>query len=528
MSLSPHCDLDSEILAACEHNNFFTVSTTIRPRWEEHMAATKSAIAQLTNNILSDESALSAIEEQLKALQEQQQSYETKRRALSLLLSPIRNLPVEMLGEVIKHACHRNSPMEAAARAELTRLRCVCRKWDKAAKNEPTLWRSLEFERFQTHRWSGQSLSNIMQWLKRGKRNLRLCLPSLPPEVYRNGSEHLLYLLTTTGNWADLSVYLPLSIFSTLLQQLSTPQINTWTRLHTLTLRIVSPPAWEGRGCFLMDLGAMCSLKTLRLRLCTKSDMPSVTIVHPTVEHLILEESTIRLQRLSAMVTVQGLPKLRHLTLDMPTSTPCKTETEDTTPSPLHVFQDIETIIVRGTTEVVAAFQGFTFPCLKKLHLELPSSHRKEKELGKTQIKVISSLLSRSTSHLSILSLGGASTSERHFAHLISSVTTCSQLRLMNGHVIEWISPKVFRDRLIRLEKIVSKEPFFHSQVTGGFDPQILDNLAYMLRCRCEKNPTAPTLVIVNPGAVPDDKPTKKIIRDLKQQGLLHLQDCPA
>jgi hypothetical protein len=83
------------------------------------------------------QNALAQLERQAQELQGQLQQFRS-------ILSPVRKLPVEIIGEIFSFAI--SSPLDSTGREHLVNFALVCRTWRNAAYRKHTLWSSLRIE----------------------------------------------------------------------------------------------------------------------------------------------------------------------------------------------------------------------------------------------------------------------------------------------------------------------------------------------------------------------------------------------
>ena len=135
----------------------------------DHLLNTNSTPSQVERNILQNfilqlDEDISHINEKILAMQSKILVLQTSRSQLlqqrkfySRLLSPLRNLPIEIFGEIFMYATH-DSPRH------VLNLSAVCQLWRDAALRTPALWSTLELVNYSAQY---NMDSHIDSWIKR-------------------------------------------------------------------------------------------------------------------------------------------------------------------------------------------------------------------------------------------------------------------------------------------------------------------------------------------------------------------------
>ena len=128
----------------------------------DHLLNTNSTPSQvqqkyLQNFILQLDEDISDIDEQILVLQTRRTQLLQQRRCYSAPLSPVRCLPVEIIGEIFVYAT-RDRPRH------VLNLSAMCQLWRCAAISTPILWSTLELGHHMTKR---NTDNHIDSWIKR-------------------------------------------------------------------------------------------------------------------------------------------------------------------------------------------------------------------------------------------------------------------------------------------------------------------------------------------------------------------------
>ncbi|RXW17470.1 hypothetical protein EST38_g8384 [Candolleomyces aberdarensis] len=234
----PENQLDNDPLARITENNF-------PPTLEESQLASqklKDIDAELKE--LQDE--MEALPTRLSRLQLRYKILETKREDLSVILSPWRKLPPEIVADILQAAVNPGwddyfvSAIYSTNRRLFKNLRAVCRMWREVAFSTPSLWTNvwIDFDEYRPEQVA-DAVRGVQKYFERAG-------PTLPLQLgfkWRKKSNPisdtwLEYLLSQRSRLMELTVKTTTSHFRVFEERSKAADGATWeTRYLNVKLR---------------------------------------------------------------------------------------------------------------------------------------------------------------------------------------------------------------------------------------------------------------------------------------------------
>ncbi|KAH6906968.1 hypothetical protein BKA70DRAFT_1563354 [Coprinopsis sp. MPI-PUGE-AT-0042] len=494
------------------------------------MALHSDAIATSAARIVAAETEVlknkqAALQKNIQLSRENLAKLNEMRHNLASLFSPIRRLPAEIIGEIIRNVLKTPWILDTSDQVALSKIRRVCKRWDAIARSEGALWRGVKVERedgdvnwTMLNNWFGRAIEGAH----------RLCI-SGPLDFEEDEDEaRFISFILTTRTWSELTMELPLPSCQNLVSNLQDKQYTTWNMLTKLSLRIVEVDGdLTDISLDFKTHGLLPSLKELHLsypvydEVCV--DLP-ISLSHPTLASLTIWNSCFitAFDDHCSLVVPEDLPQLRDLTLIDIEVVVAGWQGQE---HPKIVYPSLQSLSIKGSRsdhKSLDPLKRMTLPGLKTLRLLNLCSWG----LTDERIKSIHDFLKRSTSILESLSLEESKLEPKEVAMFINTVASCTDLTISNGEVLLWIPLHTYRKGLVALTRIVSASPFFYGLKKGsqGFNPLILDAFIAMLEFRNDHCTSPPKITLVNPGDLTTTEPLVERLMEFVRSGVVELQ----
>ena len=192
-------------------------------------------------------SSISRLDVQINDLLNRRRALCNYRQMLVTLLSPVRRLPYELLGEIFRYCLPQNYNMEGAHKAVMLPSH-VCKHWRDVALSIPALWTNIVLH--VTNETFEPRKALVTAWFSRSG--------GLPLSFTLTGGENVLpildFLLQYCGRWQYVNLSIPVETLQCLeaakghLQRLETIQINSGYRRTVYSIEHVlesAPNLWK-------------------------------------------------------------------------------------------------------------------------------------------------------------------------------------------------------------------------------------------------------------------------------------------
>ncbi|KAH6906973.1 hypothetical protein BKA70DRAFT_1285951 [Coprinopsis sp. MPI-PUGE-AT-0042] len=259
------------------------------------------------------------------------------------LLSPVRRIPNELIGQVICSCFDNPAILDTTDRQLFAIVRSVCRQWRTVALASHDLWRGLSVSDDLT----SDIGRKITSWFRHGgptpNLTLKVSSQTLPPDIRQ-------LLLHRQCRWTQISLHLPSTVLAHFMFHLQSTQ-NPWHELQSLEVHHQPTPSGTVIPCtfFLEHMNTrksnLPSLRSLHFKQATLIPPLRSKLSHATLSTLCLSMCMSTPDIIRQIVDPQHLPCLEELTLIQVYST-----RPESTPPPMVSHPRIRRVVLRDIT----------------------------------------------------------------------------------------------------------------------------------------------------------------------------------
>jgi F-box-like len=465
---------------------------------------------------------IDSIQQEIEALKAKKETLLCRKEALKGVLGPIRNVPNEIISQILLDALQHPLRMRWDDRQDLSNLRRVSKRWNDVALGTPMLWRAWEGGSRESLISAPLFIPKLVTLFSRGGVDAPLRL-SVHSWIQDDDANSFVAFITGSWAWEELILTLSASTWKRVLSRIRSEEHQSLKTIKRLSIRIYdsdseSPPLD-------VDLrGRLPSLDFLLIYVLYKggvTDAPLVNVRHSKATSFAYGRASISHSLVRNLISNVNSCALKNLVLDNLSS---HGHTHDIPPpnaSPI-ILPNIERVVTRGSTAQLAIC-NFTFPHLQSLQVITGKSCHHGSDRN-----VFCEFLQRSTFELKVLSLEQSHMiSTWDLGSYIKHTRSCQVLRVDDGGFFPTF--RGLRGPIpLHLSTIVSSKPFFIEAGVRRFDYWVLEGLRDFLRFQRSTGEQLDPLTILTPEPLPFKKigPNEAaLLERLDEEGLVVLHD---
>jgi F-box-like len=464
---------------------------------------------------------IDSIQQEIEALHTRKEMLSRRKEALKGVLGPIRNVPNEIISQILLDALQHPLRMRWDDRQDLSNFRCVSKRWNDVALGTPMLWRAWEGGSRESVISAPLFILKLVTLFSRGGVDAPLRL-SVHSWIQDDDADAFVAFITVPWAWEELILTLSASTWKKILLCMREEQCRPLKTIKRLSIRIHDFDTESKQ--FEVDLRhRLPALDFLLIYVLPEEAAGGpllVNVYHSRVASFAYGRASINHSLSRNLISKANSCTVKNLVLDNLSFYGHNDYAVPPFMSPLPL-PNIEQTVARGPSALFALC-NFTFPHLQSLKVIGDAISPSE------SMDTIYDFLRRSTFELTLLSLEHSYMASRWaFGRFIKHTISCQVLRVDDGGFFEnfrGLGTSLPMD----LTKIISLNPFFIDARLRRFDSWVLEGLHDFLRFRYSTQGEVAPLTILTPEPLPFKQigPREaESLRKFVEEGLVILQD---